>query len=172
MSLAANQPSVAQNLNWSLCHSPSVERRSCRFWGLISGVLTLERLEPGDWRHSREKNPSTMKYALNSHAIFSQKMTAMPCKIKRWLQRLQEVRRESCFPPVPGPQPFHQMNIFLPKLKHSCCLKQLFQRLTPDFSNYIWVTAAGFPDGSAVKNLPAMQELQETWVRSPGWEEP
>ena len=26
----------------------AVERRSCRFWGLISGVLTLERLEPGD----------------------------------------------------------------------------------------------------------------------------
>ena len=23
-----------------------------------------------------------------------------------------------------------------------------------------------------VKNLPAMQELQETWVRSAGWEDP
>ena len=34
------------------------------------------------------------------------------------------------------------------------------------------MTATGFPDGSAVKNLPAMQELQETWVQSPGWEEP
>ena len=29
----------------------------------------------------------------------------------------------------------------------------------------------GFPSGSAVKNLPAMQEPQETWVRSLGWED-
>ena len=29
-----------------------------------------------------------------------------------------------------------------------------------------------FPGGSAVKNLPAMQETQETWVRSLGWEIP
>ena len=30
----------------------------------------------------------------------------------------------------------------------------------------------GFPDGSAVKNLPAMQETKETWVRSLGQEDP
>ena len=30
----------------------------------------------------------------------------------------------------------------------------------------------GFPGGSAVKNLPAMLELQETWVRSLGQEDP
>ena len=30
----------------------------------------------------------------------------------------------------------------------------------------------GFPDGSAVKNLPAMQETQETRIRSLGWEYP
>ena len=29
-----------------------------------------------------------------------------------------------------------------------------------------------FPGGSAVKNLPAVQELQQTWVRSLGWEDP
>ena len=28
------------------------------------------------------------------------------------------------------------------------------------------------PDGSAVKNLPAMQETKETWVRSLGQEDP
>ena len=28
------------------------------------------------------------------------------------------------------------------------------------------------PGGSAVKNPPAMQEPQETWVRSQGWEDP
>ena len=30
----------------------------------------------------------------------------------------------------------------------------------------------GFPGGSVVKNLPAMQETQETWVQSLGWEVP
>ena len=30
----------------------------------------------------------------------------------------------------------------------------------------------GFPGGLAVKNLPAMQELQETWVQSLGREDP
>ena len=29
--------------------------------------------------------------------------------------------------------------------------------------------ASGFPGGSAVKNLPAMQEI---WVQSLGWEDP
>ena len=32
--------------------------------------------------------------------------------------------------------------------------------------------SVGFPGGSAVKNLPAMQEPQETWVRSLGQEDP
>ena len=30
----------------------------------------------------------------------------------------------------------------------------------------------GFPGGSVVKHLPAMQETQEIWVRSLGWEVP
>ena len=30
----------------------------------------------------------------------------------------------------------------------------------------------GFPSGSAVKNLPAVQETEETWVRSLGREDP
>ena len=29
-----------------------------------------------------------------------------------------------------------------------------------------------FPSGSVVKNLPAVQEPQETWVLSVGWEDP
>ena len=29
-----------------------------------------------------------------------------------------------------------------------------------------------FPSGSVVKNLPAMQEMQEIWVQSLGWEDP
>ena len=35
--------------------------------------------------------------------------------------------------------------------------------------NCVWL---GFPGGSAVKNPPATQEPQETWVRSLGWEDP
>ena len=30
----------------------------------------------------------------------------------------------------------------------------------------------GFPGGSAVKNPPAVQEMQEMWVQSLGWEDP
>ena len=29
-----------------------------------------------------------------------------------------------------------------------------------------------FSSGSTVKNLPAMQEMQEAWVESLGWEDP
>ena len=36
----------------------------------------------------------------------------------------------------------------------------------------MYVYIHGFPDGSVVKNLPAMQELQETQVQSLGWEDP
>ena len=30
----------------------------------------------------------------------------------------------------------------------------------------------GFPDGSVVESLPVMQETQETWGESLGWEDP
>ena len=30
----------------------------------------------------------------------------------------------------------------------------------------------GFPDAQVVKNLPAVQETQEMWVQSLGWEDP
>ena len=30
----------------------------------------------------------------------------------------------------------------------------------------------GFPSGSVVKHLPAVQETQETWVPSLGWKDP
>ena len=30
----------------------------------------------------------------------------------------------------------------------------------------------GVPGGSVVQNLPAMQELQETWVQFLGWQDP
>ena len=36
---------------------------------------------------------------------------------------------------------------------------------------YVCITR-GFPSGSAVKNSPAMQEKQEMWVQSLGWEDP
>ena len=31
---------------------------------------------------------------------------------------------------------------------------------------------AGFAGSSAIETLPAMQETQETWVRSLGWKDP
>ena len=34
------------------------------------------------------------------------------------------------------------------------------------------LTAAGFPGGSAVKNPPAVQKVQEMWVQSLGREDP
>ena len=30
----------------------------------------------------------------------------------------------------------------------------------------------GFPGGAEVDNLPAMQETQEAWIQSLGWEDP
>ena len=32
--------------------------------------------------------------------------------------------------------------------------------------------SSGFPGGRAVKNSPAIQETQEMWVQSLGWEDP
>ena len=37
---------------------------------------------------------------------------------------------------------------------------------------YFFPYPSDFPSGPAVKNLPAMQELQETQVQSLGWEDP
>ena len=36
----------------------------------------------------------------------------------------------------------------------------------------IYISNRGLPGGSVVKNPPAMQELQQTWVRSLAWEDP
>ena len=35
-----------------------------------------------------------------------------------------------------------------------------------------WATACRLPGGTVVKNPPAMQEMQKTWVRSLGGEDP
>ena len=37
---------------------------------------------------------------------------------------------------------------------------------------YVVYVGKGFPSSSAVKYLPAMQETQEMWVQSLGWEDP
>ena len=53
--------------------------------------------------------------------------------------------------------------------KTSCDVKEA------DTGNHLLddsVYTKGFPDGSAVKNLPAMPETQETWVWSLGREDP
>ena len=43
-----------------------------------------------------------------------------------------------------------------------------------EFFFFFWsvVGTLGFPGGSVLKNLPAMQETQESWVRSLGQEAP
>ena len=47
-----------------------------------------------------------------------------------------------------------------------------------DIEMYVFILSftygfpGGFPGGSVVKNLPAMQETQETWVQSLGREDP
>ena len=33
-------------------------------------------------------------------------------------------------------------------------------------------SSRGFLPGSVVKNLPVIQEMQESWVQSLGWEDP
>ena len=44
--------------------------------------------------------------------------------------------------------------------------------LMANMSIYVFLRSVrGFPGGSAVKNPPAMQEMQETWVRSLGQED-
>ena len=32
-------------------------------------------------------------------------------------------------------------------------------------------TLRDFPNSSVIKNPPAVQEMQKTWVQSPGWED-
>ena len=64
------------------------------------------------------------------------------------------------------------------KLQYSCQLKK--QNLHgPTYKGglemkFLWYVGeiVGFPSDSAVKNRPAMQETQETWVRFLGWEDP
>ena len=53
---------------------------------------------------------------------------------------------------------------------HVICVAQL--KNTMSFrKNQLLLLPEGFPDGSVVKKLPAMQELPEIQVRSLGWED-
>ena len=51
---------------------------------------------------------------------------------------------------------------------------QNLQNLWVTIYNFIYkyINNEGFPGSSAIKNPPAMQETQEMWVRSLGWEDP
>ena len=55
------------------------------------------------------------------------------------------------------------------KLSNFSKIKQAFSSGKKDGSNNVY---KGFPGGSAVKNLPAMQEPQETRVLSLGQKDP
>ena len=50
------------------------------------------------------------------------------------------------------------------------CLFTHTKKVTNELKSH--VTCLGFPGGSAVENLLAMQKTQERWVRSPGREDP
>ena len=45
------------------------------------------------------------------------------------------------------------------------------QKETPIYNINKYWRYNGFPSGSEVKNSSAMPEMQETWVRSLGWED-
>jgi len=68
-----------------------------------------------------------------------------------------------------GTQPYIYMDPFFPKLPSHIH----FKHLTIFFVNYTLIRLKkGFPNGSVVKNLLAMQEMQKMWVQSLGWEDP
>ena len=46
------------------------------------------------------------------------------------------------------------------------------QKETPIYNINKYWRYNGFPSGSEVKNSSAMPEMQETWVRSLGWDDP
>ena len=54
--------------------------------------------------------------------------------------------------------------------KLACGINTLFYKMTANYTSYHNKSPinyfAGFPSGSVVKNLPAMQETQEMWVQS------
>ena len=45
-------------------------------------------------------------------------------------------------------------------------------RLLQDIEYSSLYYTVGFPGSSVVKNLPAKQEMQETWIQYLGWEDP
>ena len=59
-----------------------------------------------------------------------------------------------------------------------CCEKEelrsyrVFANVLEIIIFYFIFLNGGFPSGSVVKNLPAMQDIQETRVRALGWEDP
>ena len=44
--------------------------------------------------------------------------------------------------------------------------------ILPFMFTYICICLWDFPGSSVVKNLPAMQEMHQMWVRSPCWKDP
>ena len=56
-------------------------------------------------------------------------------------------------------------------------LRELLHKLAWFIPHLPWESTSveeqgGFFSGSAVKNLPALQETQEMWLQSLGWEDP
>ena len=64
---------------------------------------------------------------------------------------------------------FHLDNSYL---SFTTWLKCPFCRRLPLSVCVVLLALWGFPSGSVVKNLPAVQEMQEMWVQSLGWKDP
>ena len=62
---------------------------------------------------------------------------------------------------VRSPTKVRRENDYMKPLLHPC---------STDWS--LVLKLLGFPSDSAAKNLPVMQEMQETWVQSLGWDDP
>ena len=58
------------------------------------------------------------------------------------------------------------------KLNLICCTPVTIYVAFTFVYDYLQVTCIGFPGGSTVKNLPAMQEMRETRLQFLGWEDP
>ena len=112
---------------------------------------------------------------MSSHPRHSPVLPGAPWSRSSWLDRMEDgpalgsVRAEKLQPTRWTYYPVGYSVFFKPKpeLCVSLCVCMCVCVYT-----YIHIIHWDFPGGKWVKNLPAMQEMQQTWVRFLGWEDP
>ena len=79
-------------------------------------------------------------------------------------------------PVAPSTHLLHSVSCILPTFQVYPELRAIFRGRESmqdmQICQYLASLSKGSPSGSAVKNLPAMQETQETWIQSLGLEDP